>query len=178
MCTRCAREISVGDRTGPGLVGWPLIIPLRDRPCLASGHMLWLAAALSRPDSSKMLPCSLPYGGGGARLPVIGAKPHFFTFASIKTNPDCPKLTCTVHGPFAPTAGNKFWDFSPCAISSSFFPFRVKNTVPVRGRYPTPITSPCTNWGPYVVALNGWLYLLWPVDVYATEYLCQPRRDC
>lgn len=149
ICTRWAREISVGDRTGPGLVGGPCLkFPLLVLPCRVSGKFPWLLCAPSRPASKRMLPCSLPYGGGGARLPVIGARPHFFTFASIKTKPDCPKFTCTVQGPFAPTAGKRFCDFKPCATSSNFFPFRVKNIVPVRGRYPTPITSPCKNCGP------------------------------
>lgn len=109
ICTRCAREMSVGDRTGPGLVGEIpcLKFPLRVRPWRGSGKWLWLCAP-SRPASSRMLPCSLPYGGGGARLPVIGANPHFLTFASMKTKPDCPKLTCTVQGPLAPTAGKRF----------------------------------------------------------------------
>ena len=34
MCVRWAREISVGDRTGPGLVGGPYLkFPLLVRPC-------------------------------------------------------------------------------------------------------------------------------------------------
>lgn len=38
ICVRWAREISVGERTGPGLVGGPCLkLPLRVRPCLASG---------------------------------------------------------------------------------------------------------------------------------------------
>ena len=54
-----------------------------------------------------------PYGGGGAREPVMGASPHFFTLASMKTKPAWPKLTWTMDGPFAPIAGKKFCDFSP-----------------------------------------------------------------
>ena len=38
-------------------------------------------------DSSNILPLSLPYAGGGASVPNIGASPHFLTFASIKTKP-------------------------------------------------------------------------------------------
>jgi hypothetical protein len=63
----------------------------------------------------------------------MGARPHFFTFASMKTKPAWPKLTWTTQGPFAPTAGKKFCDFNPCTTSSSFLPFRVKNIVPVLG---------------------------------------------
>jgi hypothetical protein len=38
MCMRWASEISVGERTGPGLVGGPCLkFPLRVRPCRASG---------------------------------------------------------------------------------------------------------------------------------------------
>jgi hypothetical protein len=38
MCVRCAKEISVGERTGPGLVGgWCLKFPLLVRPCRGSG---------------------------------------------------------------------------------------------------------------------------------------------
>lgn len=98
----------------------------------------------SLPPSKRMLPCSLPYGGGGANEPFMGARPHFFTFASMKTNPICPKFTCTWHGPLAPTVGKKFCDLRPWATSSSFLPLRVKKIVPVRGLYPTPITSPWT----------------------------------
>jgi len=37
-CTRWAREISVGERMGPGLVGGPCLkFPLRVRPCRESG---------------------------------------------------------------------------------------------------------------------------------------------
>lgn len=39
------------------------------------------------PASSRMLPRSLPYAGGGASVPTLGARPHFLTFASMKTNP-------------------------------------------------------------------------------------------
>ena len=65
------------------------------------------------PASSKMLPLSLPYAGGGARVPTLGAKPHFLTFASMKTKPDCPRFTCRLHGPSAPTVGNKFQRVKP-----------------------------------------------------------------
>lgn len=68
---------------------------------------------LSLPVSSKIEPCSEPYGGGGASDPVMGARPHFLTFASMNTKPDWPKLTWTTHGPLAPTLGNRFWDFRP-----------------------------------------------------------------
>lgn len=34
-----------------------------------------------------MDPPSSPYAGGGAMVPWIGARPHFFTFASTNTNP-------------------------------------------------------------------------------------------
>ena len=61
----------------------------------------------SPPAASKMLPRSLPYGGGGANVPELGANPHFLTFASMNTNPDCPKLTCVLQGPSAPTVGNR-----------------------------------------------------------------------
>lgn len=64
----------------------------------------------------------------------MGARPHFLTFASMKTKPDWPKLTWTVQGPLAPTAGKRFCDFRPWATSSSFLPLRVKKRVPVRGR--------------------------------------------
>jgi len=38
MWVRCASEISVGERTGPGLVGGPYLkFPLRVRPCRGSG---------------------------------------------------------------------------------------------------------------------------------------------
>lgn len=137
MWANCARDISVGDLCGPGLMGvgtgtcrldvrpWPKKTPwLAGVPCRDP----------SRPASNNILPCSLPYGGGGARLPVIGASPHFFTFASINTNPLWPKLTCTVHGPLAPTVGKKFCVLSPWATSSSFLPLRVKKTLPVLGR--------------------------------------------
>ena len=37
MCVRCARDISVGERTGPGLVGGPYLkLPLLVRPCRRS----------------------------------------------------------------------------------------------------------------------------------------------
>jgi len=39
------------------------------------------------PTSNKMLPRSLPYAGGGASVPTLGAKPHFLTLASTKTKP-------------------------------------------------------------------------------------------
>lgn len=39
------------------------------------------------PAARRILPRSEPYAGGGARVPTLGAKPHFLTFASIKTNP-------------------------------------------------------------------------------------------
>lgn len=39
------------------------------------------------PTSSRMLPRSLPYAGGGANVPTLGARPHFFTLASMKTKP-------------------------------------------------------------------------------------------
>jgi hypothetical protein len=152
-----ASEMSVGLLSGPGEVGltdepalselaWPIrkVLPLLPRPG-------WWGPCDSKyppglcplcPVSSRILPCSLPYGGGGAKLPVVGASPHFFTFASMNTNPSCPKFTCTVQGPLAPTVGKRLSDFSPWATSSSFLPFRVKKIVPVRGRYPTPMTSP------------------------------------
>ena len=115
----------------------------RERDDAAAGDPTVLGAGeTSPPACNKMLPRSLPYAGGGASVPTLGARPHFFTLASIKTKPIWPKLTCTWHGPFAPTVGKKFCAFRPCATSSSFLPLRVKNTVPVRGRYPTPITSP------------------------------------
>lgn len=47
----------------------------------------WLLARTPPPTSSRMLPRSLPYAGGGARVPTLGARPHFFTLASIKTKP-------------------------------------------------------------------------------------------
>lgn len=37
--------------------------------------------------ANKMDPPSSPYAGGGAMVPWIGARPHFFTFASTNTNP-------------------------------------------------------------------------------------------
>jgi len=38
MCVSWASEISVGERTGPGLVGGPCLkLPLRVRPCRGSG---------------------------------------------------------------------------------------------------------------------------------------------
>ena len=61
----------------------------------------------------------------------------------MKTKPAWPKLTWIEQGPEAPTVGKKFdvlkegW-----IVSSSFLPLRVKKMVPVRGRYPTPMTSP------------------------------------
>jgi hypothetical protein len=140
ICDSGAREISVGERRGPGLVAVTLDPPPRLPDSIYPRCIA--CAKVSRPDSKRILPCSLPYGGGGARLPVVGAKPHFFTLASMKTKPNCPKLTWTEHGPFAPTVGKKFCSFWPCTTSSSFFPLRVKNNVPDRGRYPTPITSP------------------------------------
>lgn len=57
--------------------------------------------------SSKMLPRSLPYAGGGARVPTLGARPHFFTLASMKTKPTCPRLTCMLQGPSAPIVGKR-----------------------------------------------------------------------
>lgn len=33
--------------------------------------------------SRSMLPLSLPYAGGGAKVPTLGARPHFFTLASM-----------------------------------------------------------------------------------------------
>src|SRR6266702_777812 len=59
------------------------------------------------PVSSKMLPRSLPYAGGGARVPTLGARPHFFTLASMKTKPTCPRLTCMLQGPSAPMVGKR-----------------------------------------------------------------------
>jgi hypothetical protein len=53
------------------------------------------ADADAAPDpaaSNRIEPSSLPYAGGGANDPDAGARPHFLTFASTKTNPDCPKL--------------------------------------------------------------------------------------
>ncbi len=35
------------------------------------------------PAAKRILPRSLPYAGGGASVPIMGARPHFFTFASI-----------------------------------------------------------------------------------------------
>ena len=43
---------------------------------------------MSPPAARRMLPRSLPYGGGGARVPELGARPHFLTLASMNTNPD------------------------------------------------------------------------------------------
>ena len=39
------------------------------------------------PAWRSILPRSEPYAGGGASVPTLGARPHFFTFASMKTNP-------------------------------------------------------------------------------------------
>lgn len=61
----------------------------------------------SPPAASRILPRSLPYGGGGASVPELGARPHFFTLASMKTKPDCPKLICTLQGPSAPMVGKR-----------------------------------------------------------------------
>lgn len=38
-------------------------------------------------DSSRIDPRSEPYAGGGASVPSMGARPHFLTLASMKTNP-------------------------------------------------------------------------------------------
>lgn len=46
-----------------------------------------------KPLSSRMLPRSLPYAGGGASVPMLGASPHFLTLASMKTKPAWPRLT-------------------------------------------------------------------------------------
>lgn len=68
-------------------------------------------------------------------MPVMGARPHFLTFASMKTKPAWPKLTWIVHGPVAPTVGKKLEDLNVWwIVSSSFLPLRVKKMVPVRGR--------------------------------------------
>lgn len=48
---------------------------------------------ISPPAARRMLPTSLPYAGGGASVPTLGASPHRLTFASMKTNPDWPRLT-------------------------------------------------------------------------------------
>jgi hypothetical protein len=46
-------------------------------------------------------------------------------------------------GPEAPIVGKKFKVLNVgWIVSSNFLPLRVKNIVPVRGRYPTPTTSP------------------------------------
>lgn len=89
---------------------------------------------ISPPAARSRLPRSLPYGGGGASVPTLGANPHFLTLASMKTNPDCPRLTWTLHGPSAPIVGKRFQLLSPMYASSILRPFLVKNTVPVRGR--------------------------------------------
>ena len=113
---RCDRRDGVGDEA-PGVLPGVTLPSGRGRP----------------PTSSSMLPRSLPYAGGGARVPTLGANPHFFTFASMKTNPACPKLTCTLHGPSAPILGKRFHLLRPMNASSIFRPFRVKKTVPDRG---------------------------------------------
>ena len=65
------------------------------------------------PASRRMLPLSLPYAGGGASVPTLGASPHFFTFASMNTNPDWPRFTWRLHGPSAPTVGKRFQRVRP-----------------------------------------------------------------
>lgn len=65
----------------------------RDREEAPAGEPTVLGDGVSSPPAaSKMLPRSLPYGGGGASVPELGASPHFFTLASMKTKPDWPKL--------------------------------------------------------------------------------------
>jgi hypothetical protein len=87
-----------------------------------------------KPLSSRMLPRSLPYAGGGASVPMLGASPHFLTLASMKTKPAWPRLTWTVAGPLAPTHGKRLKRWRPTKQSSCLRPLRVKKTVPVRGR--------------------------------------------
>jgi len=65
----------------------------RERVEAPAGEPMAGIGVISPPAASKILPRSLPYAGGGASVPTLGAKPHFFTLASIKTNPDCPRLT-------------------------------------------------------------------------------------
>lgn len=59
----------------------------RDRDDAPAGEPTVMGVT-SPPAASNMLPRSLPYGGGGASVPALGAKPHFLTFASMKTKPD------------------------------------------------------------------------------------------
>lgn len=81
---------------------------LRERDEAPAGEPTVIGdGVMSPPAASRILPRSLPYGGGGASVPALGAKPHFFTFASIKTKPDWPKLTWTLQGPSAPTVGKR-----------------------------------------------------------------------
>lgn len=98
------------------------------------------------------------------------AKLPFFPFLPI-----WPRLTWIWHGPLAPMVGNKFHR-SPEHASSSFRPFRVKKMVPVRWRYPTPITSPSSKDGPYSFPKKGLLKRFSPVSLkYASECRFHPR---
>lgn len=115
------------------------------------------AGLVPPPTSSSILPRSLPYAGGGAKVPTLGANPHFFTLASMKTNPACPRFTCTLQGPSAPIVGKRFHRLKPTKASSVLRPLRVKKTVPVRGLYPTPRTSPSFRLGPKGWAVKGQL---------------------
>ena len=93
----CRRELfdDRGDPPGTGCAFWvdvDAMDPAADRDLAASSRAPTPSALLVRPGvpyptSRSILPRSLPYAGGGASVPVIGARPHFFTFASMKTNP-------------------------------------------------------------------------------------------
>jgi hypothetical protein len=78
---RCDRLDGVGDEV-PGVA-----------PGVLLGVLMFVLDRTPPPTSNSMLPRSLPYAGGGASVPTLGASPHFFTLASINTNPACPRLT-------------------------------------------------------------------------------------
>jgi len=65
----------------------------------SQGHQ---AGGWESPAARGMLPRSEPCAGGGASVPTLGAKPHFLTLASIKTNPAWWPSERGIHLPAVP----------------------------------------------------------------------------